>query len=118
MNERTSRQSFLGPNSDHVIRSATAGLVGLGGGGSHIAQQLAHIGFQNFVIYDHDVIEDSNLNRLEGGTVADVEGERPKQTSPRGSSKVFSQKPSSRLSHPGGKTTLFPCVGATLCLVV
>jgi len=72
MSERTSRQSFLGPNSDHIIQSATVGVVGLGGGGSHVVQQLAHIGFQNYVIYDHDVIEDSNLNRLIGGTVADV----------------------------------------------
>lgn len=78
MNERTSRQSFLGPNSDQIIQSATIGVVGLGGGGSHIIQQLAHIGFQNYVIYDNDFIEDSNLNRLIGGTVADIEEKQQK----------------------------------------
>lgn len=78
MSERTSRQSFLGPNSDEIIASATVGVVGLGGGGSHIVQQLAHVGFQNYVLYDSDVIEDSNLNRLIGGTVADVEAKRQK----------------------------------------
>jgi len=78
MSERTSRQSFLGPNSERIIRSATAGVVGLGGGGSHIVQQLAHVGFQNYVLYDGDVIEDSNLNRLVGGTVADVKAKRKK----------------------------------------
>jgi len=78
MSERTSRQSFLGPNSDQIIQTATVGVVGLGGGGSHIVQQLAHIGFQNYVIYDHEVIEDSNLNRLIGGTVVDVEKKQQK----------------------------------------
>jgi hypothetical protein len=46
--------------------------VGLGGGGSHIAQQLAHIGLGNFLLIDPDFIEDTNLNRLVGGTLEDV----------------------------------------------
>jgi hypothetical protein len=50
----------------------------MGGGGTHIVQQLAHIGFQNYVLYDDDIIEESNLNRLVGGTVLDVELESPK----------------------------------------
>ena len=78
MSERTSRQSFLGTNADQIIASATVGVVGLGGGGSHIVQQLAHVGFQNYVMCDGDVIVDSNLNRLIGGTVADVDAKRQK----------------------------------------
>lgn len=35
-------------------------------------QQLAHLGFKRFVLYDSQAIEDSNLNRLVGGTAADV----------------------------------------------
>jgi ThiF family len=54
------------------------GLAGLGGGGSHIVQQLAHIGFQRFVVYDGDVVEESNLNRLVGATSIDVPAETPK----------------------------------------
>ena len=38
------RQSFLGADAEIVLRRSKAALVGLGGGGSHIAQQLAHIG--------------------------------------------------------------------------
>ena len=53
-------------------------VVGLGGGGSHIVQQLAHIGFQRYVIYDHDVVEESNLNRLVGATPIDVLAETSK----------------------------------------
>lgn len=61
-----------------MISRCTIGIVGLGGGGSHIVQQLAHIGFQRFVLYDDDVVEESNLNRLIGATSADVLAETPK----------------------------------------
>ena len=73
--ERFSRQSFLGPDSEARIARCTVGVAGLGGGGSHIIQQLAHIGFQRFVTYDGDVVEDSNLNRLVGATSVDVAAE-------------------------------------------
>ncbi len=76
--DRFSRQSFLGPNSEELISRCTVAVVGLGGGGSHIVQQLAHIGFQRYVIYDHDVVEESNLNRLVGATPIDVLAETPK----------------------------------------
>jgi molybdopterin-synthase adenylyltransferase len=65
------RQSFLGADSEIVLCRSRAALVGLGGG-SHIAQQLAHIGLGNFLVIDPDIIEDTNLNRLVGGTLEDV----------------------------------------------
>lgn len=67
------RQSFLGPDSDAILDGAVIGIVGLGGGGSHIAQQLAHVGVGRFMLLDPDEIEDTNLNRLVGGRWADVE---------------------------------------------
>jgi molybdopterin-synthase adenylyltransferase len=75
---RYSRQSFLGPNSEEMISRTTVAVVGLGGGGSHVVQQLAHIGFQRYVVYDDDIVEDSNLNRLVGATSLDVLAETPK----------------------------------------
>ncbi|HEX7888499.1 MAG TPA: ThiF family adenylyltransferase [Ramlibacter sp.] len=66
------RQSFLGPNSDKVLGALRVGLVGLGGGGSHVVQQLAHMGVRNFVLIDPDVVEETNLNRLVGATTADA----------------------------------------------
>jgi hypothetical protein len=75
---RLDRQSFLGPKSDHDLKQATLAIIGLGGGGSHVAQQGAHLGIGRFQLYDPDVIEDSNLNRLVAGTVADVRAKRPK----------------------------------------
>lgn len=69
---RLDRQSFLGNESDATLRGATIGLAGLGGGGSHLAQQFAHIGIGGYVLADDDVIEDTNTNRLVSGTLDDV----------------------------------------------
>jgi molybdopterin-synthase adenylyltransferase len=41
-------------------------------------QQLAHVGFQRYVIYDGDVVEESNLNRLVGAKSVDVSAETAK----------------------------------------
>lgn len=72
MFERSSRQSFLGLDSDEIFHKAKVAVVGLGGGGSHIVQQLAHIGFDDYVLYDPQTIEEANLNRLVGATSDDV----------------------------------------------
>jgi len=61
-----SRQSFLGESLEFILNDAKIGIVGLCGGGSHIAQQTAHIGFNNFVIADFDHAERSNLTRMVG----------------------------------------------------
>lgn len=68
-----SRQSFLGPHSEDLLRHLRVAIAGLGGGGSHIAQQLAHVGVGNFRLMDPDDIEASNLNRLVGATKADID---------------------------------------------
>lgn len=70
---RYSRQSFLGAQSEEAIAACTVGVVGLGGGGSHIVQQLAHVGFRRYVLADGDVFEEPNLNRLVGATFADLQ---------------------------------------------
>lgn len=48
------------------------GIVGLGGLGSHLAQQLAHLGVTRFVLVDHDRVEPTNLNRLVGARPDDI----------------------------------------------
>lgn len=78
MSSRSSRQSFLGARSDLIFGQARVAVLGLGGGGSHIVQQLSHVGFRNFTVCDPDVVEDSNLNRLIGATEADVARRTPK----------------------------------------
>src|SRR5882672_11051460 len=73
-----SRQSFLGTRAEDILANTRATIVGLGGGGSHIAQQLAHVGVGEIRLLDPDKIETSNLNRLVGATELDVQERRPK----------------------------------------
>lgn len=75
---RLKRQSFLGPASDQTLARAKIGIVGLGGGGSHVAQQLAHVGIGNYVLVDPQPIDETNTNRLVGATLEDVRRETPK----------------------------------------
>jgi molybdopterin-synthase adenylyltransferase len=72
------RQSFLGANSDEVFSKCRVAIIGLGGGGSHIAQQLAHLGLGTFVVCDPDHVEETNLNRLVGAMKKDVARATPK----------------------------------------
>lgn len=78
MENRYDRQSFLGKDSERIFATVRVGVFGLGGGGSHVVQQLAHLGIKNFTICDPDKVEDTNLNRLVGATRADAENATPK----------------------------------------
>src|SRR5436305_10882839 len=73
-----SRQSFLHAHSEVTLAFIKVGIIGLCGGGSHIVQQLAHIGVLNYVLVHPDSIDNSNLNRLVGGTYQDVRVNSPK----------------------------------------
>lgn len=77
---RLMRQSFLGARSDAILAATTIGFVGLGGGGSHYAQQAGHIGIGGYVLVDPDHIDLGNTNRLIGGTLADVARKEAKVT--------------------------------------
>ena len=73
--KRYDRQSFLGDRSQSIFSSTRLGVVGLSGGGSHIIQQCAHIGFQSYANFDPQALDETNLNRLVGCTAQDVENE-------------------------------------------
>lgn len=73
-----SRQSFLGLRSEETLKNLRATVVGLGGGGSHIAQELAHVGVGTINLIDPQTIDASNLNRLVGATRDDVDNSVPK----------------------------------------
>jgi len=66
------RQSFLGENAQYLFSSICVGVIGLGGGGSYIIQQLAHLGIGRFYIFDGDHIDVTNHNRLIGGWFCDI----------------------------------------------
>ncbi len=76
---RFSRNELLfGAEGQAKIAATSVAIVGLGGLGSHVAQQLAHLGTEDFVLVDHDPVSTSSLNRLVGATPDDVADGRPK----------------------------------------
>jgi len=62
----------FGKEGHEKLSSLTVAIVGLGGTGSIIAQQLAHLGVNKFHLVDPDVLEESNLNRVVGTTHLDL----------------------------------------------
>lgn len=87
--ERSARPAFVSPVYDRQVRAfgqefqrevagLRVGIVGLGGLGSAVAEHLARLGVQNWVLVDPDVVELSNLNRLVNAAVIDAQKARPK----------------------------------------
>jgi molybdopterin/thiamine biosynthesis adenylyltransferase len=73
------RQSLaLGSAFNRTLKDLRVGVIGAGGTGSPLLQQLARMGVGNIAIFDPDIVEESNLNRLYGATVEDAEHQRKK----------------------------------------
>src|SRR6266566_2749818 len=73
VDDRAQRQILLLGNEGQArIGASRVAIVGLGGTGSHVAQQLAYLGVRDLVLIDPDVVERSNLNRLIGAKSADI----------------------------------------------
>lgn len=70
--ERYGRQVIFGSYERERMAVTKVGIVGLGGLGSVVAQQLAYLGSRDFVLVDDDGVETTNLNRLVGAQPADV----------------------------------------------
>lgn len=62
----------FGAEGQAVLRNLRVGIVGLGGTGSAVAQQLAYLGVTDFVLIDPESIDKTNLNRLVGAVPTDV----------------------------------------------
>jgi molybdopterin-synthase adenylyltransferase len=62
----------FGSAGQEALQRLRVAIVGLGGTGSLIAQQLVHLGVQDFILVDPDVIEPTNLNRVVNATPDDV----------------------------------------------
>jgi hypothetical protein len=71
--ERFERQIRLfGELGQEKLRGACVAVVGLGGLGSHVVQQLSYLGVRRFVLIDHDIVTATSLNRLIGATGGDL----------------------------------------------
>ncbi len=68
----------LGIQGQARLAKLQVAVVGLGGTGSQIVQQLSHLGVRSFVLLDDDVVEPSNLPRLAGASRADARVRRLK----------------------------------------
>jgi molybdopterin/thiamine biosynthesis adenylyltransferase len=73
LNTRYDRQvRAFGKTGQGILESMRIGIVGLGGTGSIVLQQLLHLGIRDLLLIDPDTIEETNLNRLVGATPLDV----------------------------------------------
>jgi molybdopterin/thiamine biosynthesis adenylyltransferase len=71
--ERYSRQiAMFGKEGQERISQVSVVIVGVGGIGSHIVQQLAYAGVKKYFLVDMDRLDRSNLNRFVIGTENDL----------------------------------------------
>lgn len=56
----------------NTLSDLTVGVVGCGGTGSAVAEQLVRLGVRKFVLMDPDTLSDTNLTRVYGSTPPDV----------------------------------------------
>lgn len=86
--DRFDRQVRLfGNTGQQILRDLHVGVVGLGGGGSLLVEQIAHLGVKAITGVDFDRVESHNLSRIVGATEDDAR---------RGTKKVEVAR---RLSH-------------------
>ena len=62
----------FGPAIQSVIGSLTVAIVGSGGTGSAVAEQLVRLGVRSFLLLDPDTLSASNTTRVYGSTPGDV----------------------------------------------
>lgn len=62
----------FGEPGQRILQSLRVGVVGAGGTGSVLLQQLAYLGVLDFTVVEPDVVETTNLNRLVGAGSGDV----------------------------------------------
>lgn len=68
----------LGREGHAVLRGLRIGVVGAGGMGSHVVQQLVHLGVGEIIVVDPDRVAVTNLSRLVGASRFDVWSRRRK----------------------------------------
>ena len=66
------QERLFGKEGQARLEACRVAIVGLGGLGCHVNQQVAYLGVPHIGLIDHDVITLSSLNRVIGATPADV----------------------------------------------
>ncbi len=62
----------FGASGQAILSHLKVVVIGAGGTGSLVLQQLAHLGVRHLAVVDPDVVETTNLNRLVGSRPGDV----------------------------------------------
>jgi proteasome lid subunit RPN8/RPN11 len=62
----------LGSSGQEILRDLHVAVVGLGGTGSVVFTQLAHLGVGRITVVDGDGVEESNVSRILGATAHDA----------------------------------------------
>ena len=84
MNKRFLRHiPLFGEEGQRRIREARVTIVGAGGVGSHVLQQLAFLGVHEFTVVEEDRLDATNQNRLIGARWDDAEGTKKLQIAER-----------------------------------
>jgi len=76
---RFDRQArMFGAEGQAKLRNSTIAVIGAGGGGSMVIEQLAHLGVGRLLAVDYDVVKTHNLSRVMGATPEDATHGRKK----------------------------------------
>jgi molybdopterin/thiamine biosynthesis adenylyltransferase len=62
----------FGPEGQRLLRDLRVGVVGCGGTGSAVLEQLTRLGVGSLTFIDYDTVTDTNITRIYGSTLADV----------------------------------------------
>jgi molybdopterin/thiamine biosynthesis adenylyltransferase len=71
-NEFDRQARAIGTAGQELLRDLRVGIVGVGGTGSAVAEQLVRLGVQDVVLVDPDVLELSNVTRVWGARAEDA----------------------------------------------
>jgi molybdopterin/thiamine biosynthesis adenylyltransferase len=62
----------FGAEGQQLLRGLRVGVVGCGGTGSAVLEQLTRLGVGSLTFVDYDTVTDTNITRIYGSTLADV----------------------------------------------
>lgn len=65
-------QAF-GPDIQRILHTLHVGIVGIGGTGSPVAEQLYRLGVGRLTLFDGDTFDETNVNRVYGSSLKDIE---------------------------------------------
>ena len=72
MNEQDRQIRAFGEDGQRAIQALRVAIIGLGGTGSVVARQLAHIEVRRFLLIDPRALDETNLNRVVGARRSEI----------------------------------------------